>query len=167
MALEKAKSKAQSKAAEWFAETKKLEAELTGAKAKLKALQAGDAVMDKVSDIPVVGEHTDYLQEKMDAFVAEAQADVMRIEAELAVAKGKLKTAQAAKDAVSSVSETMADLKSSVSEMAENVSEAVGEASDSMGDKAGDAAEAVGDAASNAAGRTGDAVEDAKDSLTS
>jgi archaellum component FlaC len=121
MALDKAKSKAKSKAAEWFAETKKLEAELTGAKAKLKALQVSDAVVDKVGDLPVVGEHTDWVQQQMDAFVADAEADVQRLEAELLIAKGKLKTAQKAKSAVDAVSDTVEDVKSSVSEAAEEL----------------------------------------------
>ena len=121
MALDKAKSKAKSKAAEWFAESKRLEAELTGAKAKLKALQASDAVVDKIGDLPVVGGYTEWVQQQMDAFVADAEADVQRVEAELLIARGKLKTAQKAKDAVDAVSETMEDVKSSISEAVEDV----------------------------------------------
>lgn len=138
MVFEQAQQKAQSKAAEWFAESKRLEATLTGAKAKLKALQAGDAVMDKVADVPVVGDQTEYLQQKMDAFVADAEADVDRLEAELAVVKTKLKAAQKAKDTAESVSEAAENLGDKARDAKAKASDAVADAKDSAKDKLDD-----------------------------
>lgn len=147
MAFEETAAKAKQKVASWYAESKKLEAELTGAKAKLKALQASDKLVDKIGELPLIGDHTEFVQEKMDAYVAEAEADVAGLENDLLLANSKLKSAQAAKDTVDGVNEAMgnakkgwnemsADAKSAVADAAENVSKSAKESSKKSAKKA-------------------------------
>ncbi len=132
MAFEETKSKAKAKVASWYAETRKLEAELTGNKAKLKALQASDKLVDKIGDLPLIGEHTEFIQQQMDAYVAEAQADVDNTEAELLVVRSKLETAKAAKDAVDSVSDTVDDVKDGWNQMSADASAKISDTADSV-----------------------------------
>ncbi len=132
MAFEETAAKAKKKVASWYAESKKLEAELTGAKAKLKALQASDKLVDKIGELPVIGDYTEFIQDQMDAYVAEAQSDVASLENDLLLANSKLKTAQTAKDAVDGVNDAMDNAKKGWNEMSADAKSAVADAADDV-----------------------------------
>ena len=132
MPFEETAAKAKQKVASWYAESKKLEAELAGAKAKLKALQASDKVVDKIGELPLIGDYTEIVQDKMDAYVAEAESDVATLENELLLTNSKLKSAQAAKDAVDGVNEAMGNAKKGWNEMSADAKSAVADAADNV-----------------------------------
>lgn len=110
MPFENTRAKALAAVSEAEADCKRLEAELSSTRTKHKLIVAGDQVVDKVTGIPVVKENTEFLRKHTDAQVADSQADIDELEADLATARTKLRWAQRALNAVDNVNETMADI---------------------------------------------------------
>ena len=106
MGIDDAKSKAKTKAATWFAEEKKLEAQSAAARAKLITMLAGDKVVGTVttqagSMVDRIDSARGFSADQVD----QAQADVDRIEKERTVVSAKLNAARAAKSAGDSVAD--------------------------------------------------------------
>ena len=81
MGMDEAKSKAKTKAAQWFAEEKKLQAQSAAAKAKLNLMLAGDKVVGTATEqVGVVVDQIGSAREFSADQVAQAQADADRIE---------------------------------------------------------------------------------------
>lgn len=105
------RAKALAAVSEAESEVKQLESQLSSAQTKLKLIQAGDDAVDKVTSIPIVKDNTDFLRKRTEAEVSSAQAEVDRIESELATARTKLKWAQRALGTVDGVNQTVSDLQ--------------------------------------------------------
>lgn len=116
MPFDNTRAKALASVSEAEAEVKRLEAELSSAQTKAKLVEAGDAAVDKITSIPVVKDNTEFLRKKTEAEKASAQAEINRIESELATARTKLKWAQRGLDTVDSVNESVADMQDAARE---------------------------------------------------
>lgn len=110
------RAKALAAVSEADADVKRLEAELSSAQTKLKLMQTSDSAVDKITNIPVVKDNTEFLRKKTEAEVAAAQAEVDRVESELATARTKLKWSQRALSTVDTVNDTVADLQAGAQE---------------------------------------------------
>lgn len=110
------RAKALAAVSEADADVKRLEAELSSAQTKLKVMQTSDSAVDKITNIPVVKDNTEFLRKKTEAEVAAAQAEVDRVESELATARTKLKWSQRALSTVDTVNDTVADLQAGAQE---------------------------------------------------
>lgn len=104
MGMDEAKSKAQVKATKWFAEEKKLQAQSAAARAKLNMMLAGDKVVGTATtQLGAVVDRIESARGYSADQVAQARADVERIDAELTIVSAKLNAARAAKSASDSV----------------------------------------------------------------
>lgn len=110
MAFDNTRSRAVAAVSDAEAEVKRLESELSTARTKHKLIVAGDQAVDRVTSLPVVKDSTEFLRKRSEAGVAESQADIDGIEAELATARTKLRWAQRALNAVDNVNEAMDDI---------------------------------------------------------
>ena len=126
MPLDSTRAKAQAAYSEADAEVKRLEAELSSAQSKAKWIGRGDEAVEKITDLPVVRENTEFLRARTDAEVAAAKAEVDRIEAELATANTRLKWARRALAAVDGINETVEDIAEAAREGLEDTGRPVG-----------------------------------------
>lgn len=110
MAFDNTRTRAVAGVSDASAEVKRLESELSTARTKHKLIAAGDQAVDKVTNLPVVKDSTEFLRKRSEAGVAASQADIDELEAELATARTKLRWAQRALAAVDNVNETMEDI---------------------------------------------------------
>lgn len=111
MTFDNTRAKALAAVSEADATVKDLEAQLSSAQTKLKLVTAGDSAVDSITSIPVVKDNTEFLRKRTEAEVSSAQAEVDRIESELATARTKQKWAQRALDTVDNVNDTVSDLQ--------------------------------------------------------
>jgi len=113
MVLDNSKSKTKAAASQADAEVKRLESELSTATTRLRLVRAGDAAIDKLTNVPVstIKDNTEFLRKKTESELAAAQATVDKLQAELDAANSKLKWARSADRSVNAVSDTLADIK--------------------------------------------------------
>lgn len=96
-------SKAQAAVSKSRAEVDELEADLAGARTKLKLLRTSDKAVDKITE--PVAEQAAALRRRSDAAVSAAEAEVDEISAELEVARTKHSLAVKALAALQSVTD--------------------------------------------------------------
>jgi hypothetical protein len=122
MGTAETKSKAKKKAAKWFAEEKKLQAQSAAARAKLNMMLAGDKVVGTAT--AQAGAAVDRI-ESARGFSAdqlkEAQVDADRIDKELTIVSAKLNAARAAKSAGDSVADATKGVSDTVSGMTDKM----------------------------------------------
>ena len=104
------RSKAQAAVSEAQADVKRLEAQLGTDQARLKRAETGDSIMVNVTSIPLVKDSTEFLRQKSEASVADAQAKVDRTTSELISARNGLKWAQRGLSAVDSVTGAVSEM---------------------------------------------------------
>ncbi len=92
------------------ADVKRLEAQLSSDQARLRRAQSGDSIVDKVTSVPGVKESTEFLRQKSEANVADAQAKVDRTTSELISARNGLKWAQRGLNTVDNVTGVVSDM---------------------------------------------------------
>ena len=92
------------------ADVKRLEAQLSSDQSRLKRAETGDSMVDTVTSVPLVKESTEFLRQKSEANVADAQARVDRTTSELITARNGLKWAQRGLSAVDSVTGAVSEL---------------------------------------------------------
>lgn len=92
------------------ADVKRLEAQLSSDQTRLKRAETGDSMVDKVTNVPMVKDPTEFLRQKSEANVADAQAKVDRTTSELISARNALKWAQRGLNTVDSVTGAVSDL---------------------------------------------------------
>lgn len=104
------RSKAQAAVSEAQADVKRLEAQLSSDEARLKRAEAGDSMVDTVTNVPLVKESTAFLRQRSEANVADARAKVDRTTSELITAENGLKWAQRGLNAVDNVAGVVSEL---------------------------------------------------------
>lgn len=104
------RSKAQAAVSEAQADVKRLEAQLSSDEARLRRAEAGDSMVDTVTNVPLVKESTEFLRQRSEANVADARAKVDRTTSELITARNGLKWAQRGLNAVDSVTGVVSEL---------------------------------------------------------
>lgn len=147
MALDETRSKLKATTSEWFAEEKKLQAQLTAAQAKLALMLASDTVVDSITTpVEPIADRTEFAREFTASQVAQAQADVDRIEADSGAAKMKTAASRKAKKAADSVGEATENAGESIGDAKDSAAESIGDAKDSAAESIAKARESLGDA---------------------
>ncbi len=78
--------------------------------ARLKRAQSGDSIVEKVTSVQVIKDSTEFLRQKSEANVADAQAKVDRTTSELISARNGLKWAQRGLNTVDNVTGVVSDI---------------------------------------------------------
>jgi chromosome segregation ATPase len=126
MVFKEAKDKLQAQTSEWVAEEKKLQVSLTAAQSKLKMLQATDKTVDTATTkVAGVADRTQSARDFTDSQVAQAQANVDDLKAQLATVEAKLNASGTAKKAADSVSEATDSAVDAVNDAKASVSDSI------------------------------------------